>query len=177
MLEQREREFLLTKSRVTMRSSLENIAVGDFKIESLKEGESADLPRWVAEELVAMNMAEMAEEPFETEIFKALGREKMMGPLQLSGLQQDFYPRMKRRLRQIESAMGSGRVRRDEYERLRSSCYDLVGIRLGKLLSLSSSSTNIASISDKLTPEERAFFRVSQDISKGWKEALLGGGR
>jgi len=171
---QREREYLLGKSRVTMRSSLENIEAGEFKIVSVKEGESVELPRWAAEELVDMKLAEMVEEPFETEIFKSLSREKMLGPFQLSPLAQDFYMRMKRRLHYLTRAAAEGRVRKEEVDRLRVSCYDLIGIRLGKLLSLSSSSTSISTISDKLTPEERVFFTIAQGFSKEWKGSLLG---
>jgi hypothetical protein len=176
LFERREREFLLARTRVTMRSSVENIDAGDFKIESLKEGETVDVPRWVAEELVQLSVAETREEPFETEIFKSLSREKMMGPLQLSNLPQDFYLRMKRRLSHLEGGVKGGKVRREDYERLRAVSYDLIGMRLSKLLSLSSSSTPVASIGDKLTPEEKEFFTVSQSLSKEWKAALLGEG-
>lgn len=176
LFEERERNFILSKSRVTMRSSLENIDVGDFKIESLKEGESVELPRWVAEELVQMNLAEAPEEPFETEILRALSREKMMGPLQLSNLEQDFYLRMRRRLSCLGAAVQDGRVRREELERLRATSYDLIGMRLSKLLSLSSTSTTATILGEKLTPEERAFFGLSQSFSKDWRAALLGEG-
>ncbi len=173
LFQQRERDFLQAVVRVTMRSSIENIEVGDFRIEKLSEGESTELPRWVAEELVLLNLAEMADEPFETEIFKALSREKMMGPFQLSSLSPDFYLRMRRRFTYLNEALAAGRIRKEEYERLRVTSYDLVGMRLGKLLSLSGSSTSLGGISDKLTPEEKAFFTLSQSLSKEWKSALL----
>ncbi len=176
ILESRERDFLLGKSRVTLKSSLENIDAGDYKIESLKQGESVELPRWVAEELVHMNLAEAAEEPFETEIVRALSKEKMMGPLQLSGLQADFYVKMRRRLAYLASSAKEGKVRREDYERLRATSYDLIGMRLSKLLSLSGTSTTAAVLGEKLTPEERTFFSVSQSLSREWKGAILGDG-
>ena len=99
----------------------------------------------------------------------------MMGPLQLSSLPPDFFLRMRRRLVQLETAVKGGKGRREDYEKLRNASYDILGMRLGKLLSLSSSSTTLSSIADKLTPEEREFFGVAQSISKEWKQALLGG--
>jgi hypothetical protein len=173
MLERRERDFLLGKSRVTMRSSMENVQVGDFRIDNVKDGETVELPRWAAEELVRLNLAEMLEEPFETEIFKALSREKMMGPLQLSNITPDFFLKMRRRLGHLNTAVQEGKVKKEDYERLRSNSYDLIGLRLGKLLALSSSSADVATFSDKLTPEESAFFKLSQSFSKEWKNALL----
>lgn len=159
-----------------MRSSIENLGVGDFVVEKLQEGDTSDLPRWVADELVAMGLAETMDEPFETEIFRALSREKMLGPLQLSGLPPDFYVQMRRRLTGLGELLAAGRVRKEDLDRLRAGSYDLIGMRLSKLLSLSSSSTSVASLSDRLTPEEAAFFSVSQGLSKEWKSALLGQG-
>ena len=173
VLDRREREYLLGRSRVTMKSSLENIEAGDFKIQSLRSGESVELPRWVAEELVRLDVAETTEEPFETELFKALGREKMLGPFQLSSLAPEFYMMMRRRLAYLGAAARDGRVRKEDYEKIRASSYDLVGVRLGKLLSISSSSASLSTIAEKLTPEERAFFALSQSFSKEWKGALL----
>ena len=175
MLERREREYMLGTTQVRMRSQVENIDVGDFHIDKLSEGAQADLPRWVADELVGQGMAESSETPFENEIFSALSKEKMMGPLQLSGLSPDFYVRMQRRLATLEGRGAEGKGRKEDFDRLRAVCYDLVGIRLSKLLSLSSSSTPASSLADRLTPEESAFFAISQSLSKEWKAGLLGG--
>ena len=153
---------------------MENLQVGDFRIEKLAEGETTDLPRWVADELAGLNMAELVEEPFEVEVYRALSREKMMGPLQLSAIPQDFYVKMRRRVSRLVDGTAAGKVRKDDVDKLRSASYDLIGMRLSKLLSLSSSST---SLGDKLTPEESAFFALSQSLSKEWKAGLLGDGK
>ncbi len=177
MLERREREFLMASTRAKMRSSVENLDVGDFHIEKLSEGESVELPRWVADELVGQGMAETGESPFENEIFNALSKEKMMGPLQLSGLTPDFYVKMRRKLMSLGASVSEGKSRKEDYDRLRAVCYDLVGIRLSKLLSLSSSSATASTLGDKLTAEEAAFFALSQSLSREWKAGLLGGPR
>jgi hypothetical protein len=176
MLERREREYLLGTTRARMRSSMENLDVGDFHAERLSEGETVELPRWVADELIGQGMAEALDPPFEGEIFNALSKEKMMGPLQLSSLTPDFYVKMRRRLGILASGVADGKIRREELERLRGVCYDLVGIRISKLLSLSSSSTPASALAERLTPEESTFFDLSQGLSKEWKTGLLGGG-
>jgi hypothetical protein len=177
MLERREREYLLGKARVKMRSSVENLDVGDFRVEKLSEGQTTDLPRWVADELAGLSLAEVVEEPFEVEIFRVLSREKMMGPLQLSALPPDFYIRMKRRLGSLAEGAAGGRVKKEDLDRLKAGSYDLIGMRLSKLLSLSSSSTPASALAERLTPEEQAFFSVSQSMSREWKVALLGGAK
>ncbi len=177
LFEQREREFMLAKTRVKMRSSMENTDAGDYRIETLSEGQSTELPRWMAEELVSLNLAEVPEEPFETEIFRALSKEKMMGPLQLSVLPEDFYLRMRRRVDRIGKSAREGKVRKEEYDKLRAVCYDLVGMRLSKLLALSSSLTKASDMGERLTPEEKAFFLQAQSVSNEWKTALMGDGK
>lgn len=173
LFERREREFLLSPVRVIVRSSLEQLEVGDMTIAKMREGETVEVPRWVAEELSELNVAEIQEEAFEVEIFKALTREKMLGASQLSALQPNFYLRMRRRLVAVKAGTETGKYRREDYEKLKATSYDLIGRRLSKLLSVSSSTT-LQTVGDKITPEERTFFTNSRSYSEHWKQALLG---
>lgn len=152
---------------------MEQLEVGDMTLEKMKEGESLELPRWVAEELAELNVADVQEEAFEVEIFKALTREKMLGAQQLSVLQPNFYLKMRRRLAAVKAGSEKGKYRREDYERLRATCYDLIGRRLSKLLSVSSSA-NLQTIGEKITPEEKVFFTASRSRSEEWKRSLLG---
>jgi len=173
VFEQREREFLLAPVRVTMKTSTDEIEVGDLLLKKANEGERLELPRWVAEELVELGLAEVQEEAFEVEIFKALTREKILASPQLSPLEPSFYIRMRRRLAAVRLGVERGKYRREDYDKLRTTSYDLIGRRLSKLLSMSSSAS-VKTIADRITPEERAFFAMSSSISAAWKSALLG---
>ena len=173
LFERREREFLLSPVRVVVRSPMEQLEVGDMTLEKMRVGESMELPRWVAEELAELNVAEIQEEAFEVEIFKALTREKMLGAQQLSALQPNFYLKMRRRLAAVRAGSETGKYRREDYDKLKATSYDLVGRRLSKLLSVSPS-TSLQTIGDKLAPEEREFFTTSRSQSEEWKRSLLG---
>lgn len=173
LFERREREFLLSPVRVIVRSSVEQLEVGDMTLERMKEGETVELPRWVAEELAELSLAEIQEEAFEVEIFKALTREKMLGAQQLSALQPNFYLKMRRRLAAVKAGAEAGKYRREDYEKLKTTSYDLIGRRLSKLLSVSSSAS-LQTIGDKITPEEKEFFAASRSQSEEWKRSLLG---
>jgi hypothetical protein len=81
---------------------------------------------------------------------------------------------MNRKLGMLRASVADGKSRKEDFDRLRSVCYDLVGIRLSKLLSLSSASATASTLGDKLTPEESAFYALSQSLSKEWKAGLLG---
>jgi len=173
IFEQREREFLLAPVRVTMKTSTEQMEVGDLVLNKAKEGERLEMPRWVAEELVELELAEMQEEAFDVEIFRALTREKILASPQLSPLEPNFYIRMRRRLAAVRVGVERGKYRREDYEKLKTTSYDLIGRRLSKLLSMSSSAS-VQTIADRITPEEKAFFSMSSSISAAWKKALLG---
>ena len=181
MLERREREYLLGTARARMRSSVENLEVGDFHVDMLSEGETVDLPRWVADELVVQGMADATEPPFENELFNSLSKEKMMGPLQLSGLPPDFYVRMRRRLGALAAGVAEGRSKKEDFERMRAVCYDLVGIRLSKLLSLSSSSTPASTLAERLTGSGSTFSPYGTEAAfyheVGIPSIVLGPGR
>jgi hypothetical protein len=177
VLARRERDFMMQKANVRMLSSLENTHVGDYSIDKLEQGQMAEVPRWVAEELVAAKLAEVNEEPFETELYRALSKEKLMGPMQLSPLQGDFYVRMRRRLAFLDKAVGEGRARKEDVDRFRAACYDIVGMRLNKLLALAGSSVPASTLADRMTQDEASFFANSQALSKEWKTALLGGAK
>ena len=173
IFEQREREFLLNPVRVTMKTSTDEMEVGDLVLGKAKEGEKLEMPRWVAEELVDLELADSQEEAFEVEIFKALTREKILASLQLAPLEPNFYIRMRRRIAAVRVGVEKGKYRREDYEKLRTTSYDLIGRRLSKLLSMSSSA-NVQTIADRITPEEKEFFSLCSSMSAGWKKALLG---
>ena len=173
LFERREREFLLSPVRVVVKSPMEKLEVGDVTVPKMNTGDSVELPRWVAEEMAELSVVEIQEEAFVIEIFKALTREKMLGASQVSPLQPNFYLMMRRRLAVVRAGSEAGKYRREDYEKLRANCYDLIGRRLSKLLSVSSSAS-LQTMGERLTPEEKAFFSASRNRAEEWKRSLLG---
>lgn len=169
-----EIDFLMTPVRVTFKMQMGEIEAGEIQLKQVNQGDTVELPRWAAEELEMKGLAEIVEEPFETEVYRALSREKLLGPLQLSKLPPTFYMRMRRRLIRLTEEASEGRVRRDEFERFRASCYDIVSLRIGKLLALANLPSVIPELQDKLTYEERELFNIIQNTSKNWKSMVLG---
>jgi hypothetical protein len=62
------------------------IDIGSVHIDAMNEGDAVDFPRWIAEVLVRLGYCESQEESFASEVFKAVTREKIAGPEQLSTL-------------------------------------------------------------------------------------------
>jgi len=171
----RELEYILSPVKITMKRGLPNIETLSFKLEETKEGDLIEVPRWVSEVLVDMGFAEVQGEPFEVEVFKVLSRERIQGSLQLSTLKGDFYLKMKRYLGNLKLKSERNGAFKPDFERFSVSAYDLITLRLSKLLYLASSSSTPQDLFEKITPEERELFNEAHRMVDGWRRAVLEG--
>ena len=142
-----------------MKQKLPRIDIGSIHLEPMNEGDTIELPRWVAEVLLDMGVSEIQEENFSSEVFKAVTREKIAGNDQLSTLRPDFYLKVRRQLSFVSESPYQKPSNLPELEKTRTLVYDLVALRLRKILSLAVSLSTPIDIRDKLTPEEYQIFR------------------
>ncbi len=167
--------FLLDNSRVTITENLPRIDVGSVSLNEMKQGDAVQLSRWIADILHEMRFAQSEEESFEVEMFKALSRERMQGPAQLSTLDKDFYVKMRRFLGLIKSKAEQSSAFKPTYNKMAVSTYDLVALRAGKLMVFSSSTSPPADLADKITPEERILFDEAHNLVSNWRAAVIEG--
>jgi len=120
-----------------------------------------------------MAFAEIQEESFNLELFKALSRERMQDPSQISTLKADFYLKMKRQIKLMKAMMEKDESSKEVYEKFSSSAYDLIALRTSKLLYLAGSSTLSPDLERKTTPEERILFEFIRSIIENWKKAII----
>ncbi|MGQ9469112.1 MAG: hypothetical protein ACUVTD_04715 [Nitrososphaerales archaeon] len=165
--------FLLIPVKVIMKQDLPAIEIGSVNLPETHEGDVIEVPRWVAEIMVQMNFAELQEESFDLELFKALSRERMQDPSQISTLKNDFYLKMKRQMKLIKSMMGRDKSLKEAYEKFSSSVYDLIALRTSKLLYRAGSSALSPDLERKITPEEKNLFELIRSIIEDWKKAIL----
>ncbi|MCP8322336.1 MAG: DNA replication complex GINS family protein [archaeon] len=164
--------FLLVPVKVIIKQDLPAIEIGSVNLPEAHEGDVIEVPRWVAEIMVQMNFAELQEESFNLELFKALSRERMQDPSQISTLKADFYPEMKRRMKLTKSMMERDESLKEVYEKFSSSAYDLIALRTSKLLYLASSPLS-PDLEKKITPEEKNLFELIRSIIENWRKAIL----
>lgn len=172
----REIGYLLQPVRITMTKSLPKISIGEAKMEETTEGMNLEVKRWIAEILVELGFAQINGESFEIDLFKALSRERMQKPEQLSSLHKDFYLKAKRQL-EVAIPMDT-KVNSDSqtYEKLVSSIRDLIDYRTGKLLTKGTSKPT-PDVLEKLTPEERLFLATVNTLVESWRDAVLAADR
>ena len=146
-----------------------------FHLDETKEGDSVEVPRWVGEILVETGFADAQEESLEIEISRALSRERIQGSLQLSTLKKDFYLKVRRHLNYLERKGEIDEAAKPEHERFSVSAYDLITLRLGKLLYFGSSSSTPQDLLEKITPEEEKLFNGAHDVVESWRKTVLEG--
>jgi DNA replication initiation complex subunit (GINS family) len=141
----------------------------------LNEGDTIDLPRWVAEVLVEMGVSESQEENFSSEVFKAVTREKISGSDQLSTLRPDFYLKVRRQLSLASGSSNFKLANINELEKTRTLVYDLVALRLRKILSIATSLSAPTDVKEKLTPEEYQIFDSVYNLLRSWRSIVMEG--
>lgn len=165
--------YSLTPTKVLVKQELPAIQVGSIALPESHEGDTMEVPRWVAEVMGQMGFVEIEEEGLEIELFKALSREKIQGSTQLSTLKVDFYQKIRRELAMLKSKVERDRNLRQEYEKMAASAYDLIALRVSKVLQLAGSALPSSDLIGRLNPEERSLFSLVHHLVERWREALL----
>jgi len=174
-IKDREFAYLLTGTRLKMKQKLPRIDLGSIHLEPMNEGDTIDLPRWVAEVLVDMGTSEIQEENFSSEVFKAVTREKIAGSDQLTTLRPDFYLKVRRQLSFAKDSPNLRPTNFPELEKTRTLVFDLVALRLRKILSLATSLSPPTDIKEKLTPEEYQIFDSVYGLLQSWRAVVMEG--
>ncbi|MEM0287208.1 MAG: hypothetical protein QXG05_03415 [Nitrososphaerota archaeon] len=160
----------MTPVKVTARKDIPEARLTTFTLPELKEGSSIEVPRWVAETLEENGFATREEESVESELNRALQRERLQGSTQLSPIKSDFYLRLKRYL-----VLMRKRGKADPYyNKLLSTASSLITLRLSKMVVLVGLTSQPEPYS-LLSPEELALFREIKELVLLWRNMTLEG--
>ncbi|MCP8310001.1 MAG: DNA replication complex GINS family protein [Candidatus Methylarchaceae archaeon HK01M] len=169
-----EAGFLLVPVKAVMKQGLPPIEIGSVSQPETNEGDIIEVPRWVAEVMVQMDFAEIQEESFDVELFKALSRECMQDSSQPSTLKSDFYHRIRRQITLKKSMMEIDSSLKGEYEKFLAKAYDLIALRTSKLSNLACLPSLSPDLEKKLTSEEKKLFESIHSLVEDWKKSILG---
>jgi DNA replication factor GINS len=155
-------EYLLEEIRVTFKSDVK-ISINDINIDA-KEGDILLLPRWLTKILSNKNLIEIQDNEMSSYVSKALNRERISKPHDLSGIDADFYIRVDDFLKNLNEK---------ERETLMVSLNSFVISRLGKIVKLAAASSLSAETESKLSAEERQLYNFINTSSLAFKESVL----
>jgi hypothetical protein len=154
---------------------LAGLTVGPFD-----EGNEYEVHFWVAKELASAAMVHFREDDIldATKLFKAQWKEGVQIPGQISELQSDFYPKLRRfLLDQKDQATQTQQAEKfQEYDRTKQLARDIVNSRLRKIVALSAAPAQSGQILDKLTSEEKILYDQLVKLISEWKAKILQNG-
>lgn len=155
-------EYLLEEIRVTFKSDVK-ISINDINIDA-KEGDILLLPRWLTKILSKKNLIEIQDNEMSSYVSKALNRERISKPHDISGVDVDFYIRVDDFLKSLNEK---------ERETLMVSLNSFVISRLGKIVKLAAASSLSAEMETKLSAEEKQLYKFINTSSLAFKESVL----
>jgi DNA replication factor GINS len=155
-------EYLLEEIRVTFKSDVK-ISINDINVDA-KEGDILLLPRWFTKILSNKNLIEIQDNEVSSYISKALNRERISKPHDISSVDVDFYIRVNDFLDGLNEK---------ERENLIVSLNSFVMSRLGKIVKLAAASSLSAEMESKLSAEEKQLYNIVHTSSLAFKESVL----
>jgi DNA replication factor GINS len=155
-------EYLLEEIRVTFKSDVK-ISVNDINFDA-KEGDILLLPRWLTKILSRKNLIDVQDNEISSYVSKALNRERISKPHDISGVDVDFYIRVNDFLATLNEK---------ERENLRVSLNSFVMSRLEKIVKLAAASSLSVEMEAKLSAEEKQLYDFVHSSSLGFKEWVL----
>ncbi|HEY7694790.1 MAG TPA: hypothetical protein VH797_01660 [Nitrososphaeraceae archaeon] len=155
-------EYLLEEIRVTFKSDVK-ISINEINIDA-KEGDILLLPRWFTKILLNKNLVETQDIEVSSYVSKALNRERISKPHDISSVDVDFYIRVNDFLESLNEK---------ERENLMVSLNSFVMSRLGKIVKLAAASSLSAEMESKLSAEEKQLYNFVHTSSLAFKESVL----
>jgi len=154
---------------------LAGLTVGPFD-----EGNEYEIYFWVAKELSSAGMVHFREDDTldATRLFKAQWKEGVQIPGQISELQGDFYPKLRRFLLDLkdQATQTQESEKFQEYDRTKQLARDIVNSRLKKIVALSAAPSQGEQVLKRLTTEEKIVYDQLVKIISEWKAKILENG-
>ena len=155
-------EYLLEEIRVTFKSDVK-MSINDINIDA-KEGDILLLPRWLTKILSRKNLIDIQDNEISSYVSKALNRERISKPHDISGVDVDFYIRVNDFLTSLNEK---------ERENLMVSLNSFVMSRLEKIVKLAAASSLSVEMEAKLSAEEKQLYNFVHSSSMAFKEWVL----
>jgi DNA replication factor GINS len=155
-------EYLMEDVRVTYKHDVK-VSVDGVTIDA-KEGEISSIRRWVAKILLEQGNVEIQDSDISAYLSRALNRERIAKPHDLSGLDPDFYIRINDYLEGLKER---------EKENIIVSLNSFLASRLEKIVKLAAASPLSPELERKLSVEEKELYILVHNSALEFKERAL----
>lgn len=164
--------------RVVANRNAPEIELAGLKIGPLQEGVELEVRFWAALELAKAGVVRFRDEDTldAVKLNKIHWKERVQTIKQISPLPDDFYPKLRRFMKDSKKKANSTPERLAEYDRIVRLSRDIVNCRVKKIISLASAPAQTDQFLKSLTTEERALYGRLYDIIAEWRNDILNGG-
>jgi len=161
--------------RIIINRNHPEIQLAGLKIGPYEEGKEYEVKYWIAHELEKAGIARLREEETldSVKLHKISWKESIQQARQVSPLQEDFYPKLRRYLADLKKGAIGNPDKLKEYEKVSRLSHDIVNIRLRKIVSLASSPEQTNQTLKDLAQEERILYTRLHTIIDEWKTKIL----
>ncbi|MFQ6086840.1 MAG: hypothetical protein ACE5OV_02355 [Candidatus Bathyarchaeia archaeon] len=161
--------------KIVINRNCPEIQLVGVKVGPFEEGKEYEVKYWVAKELERAGIARVREEELldAVKLHKISWKESIQQARQVSPLEEDFYPRLRRYLASLKRKAVSNPEKMREYEKATRLSRDIVNCRLRKIVSLASSPAQTNQTLNNLAREERILYERLYRIINEWKSKIL----
>ncbi len=161
--------------KIVVNRNCPEIQLVGVKVGHFEEGKEYEVKYWVARELERAGIARVREEELldAVKLHKIFWKESIQQARQVSPLEEDFYPRLRRYLADLKRKAISNPEKLKEYDKARGLSRDIVNCRLRKIVSLASSPAQTNQTLNSLAREERELYKQLYGIIDEWKSKIL----
>ncbi|HEY7107809.1 MAG TPA: hypothetical protein VH415_00125 [Nitrososphaeraceae archaeon] len=154
--------YLMEEVRITYTRDIK-ISIANIQIDS-KEGDIGSVKRWIAKLLAQEKLVEIQDTETSSYVSRALNRERISKPHDISKIEADFYVR-------VNDYLGSLKER--DRENLMISVNSFVAARLEKIVKIAAASPLSAEMEEKLSAEEKCLYNLVHDSADLFKQQVL----
>jgi hypothetical protein len=151
------------------------IKLGGLCVGPFEEGNEYEVYFWIAMELERFGIARFREEEHvdAAKLNKIQWTERIQTPGQISELPENFYPKVRRYLTDLEKEIVRDPGKMREYERVRQLAQDIVNSRLKKVISIASAPARTENALRNLTDEEKFLYEKLFRLISQWKTRIV----
>ncbi len=173
----KDADFIFENSmvRIVVNRNCSEIELAGLKVGPYEEGKEYEVKYWAAAELERAGIAKFREEELLDikKLDRTLWNEKVQQTRQVSHIEEDFYPRLRRFLSSVKRSANSNSEKIVEYRKAMDTANDIVNVRLRKIVYLASSPEQTDQTLKDFAKEERALYDCLFTIINDWKGNIL----
>jgi len=169
--------FENSSTKIIANRNAPEIELAGLKVGPFKEGVEYEVRYWVAQELVRAGVGRFREEDLldVVKLNKVHWKECVQTVKQVAPLPDDFYPKLRRCIKDTKRKANSTPEKMAEYEKMVGMSHDIVNCRLKKIVSLASGPAQTDQFLKSLTKEERDLYTRLYEMITEWRSNILKG--